>query len=381
MSEIQVFPYVSAIFLPVLCAAVWNWVPTRKQTRGNTFFGARVAPEFRDSSAGVAILRQFRRRLWAWTFAGAALCVLGIALVPEDQPPVFSDGPTPNSVVCSGDCNGSLSEHREVTIHWLVTGAAVLGGLAPLIAFALGRRRTLREATALAEPTIRTASLAFEDEPVPWWVGFVSWLAILGPPLIPAATLVFLALHWYQTPYFSRPDSLVTAVYGLVLGLCFGTANQWAFLFRARSSDWAPTAAASHKYRTYLGAMLAFVFGFMAWQMCWPVVVSYSDRVTWLRPFNRIAPTPIAVVFLLLLCAGGMHFWLRRHVATESGDPMADRYWKWGYFYCNPEDSALVVPARAGIGFSYNYAHSSVQWVSAAVVMATVAMLVQTFRL
>ena len=38
---------------------------------------------------------------------------------------------------------------------------------------------------------------------------------------------------------------------------------------------------------------------------------------------------------------------------------MADRYWKWGYFYCNyPEDSALVVPARAGIGFSYNYAQS-----------------------
>ena len=45
MSGPQVFLYASAVLLPVLCATVWNWVPTRKQTRGNTFFGARVAQE------------------------------------------------------------------------------------------------------------------------------------------------------------------------------------------------------------------------------------------------------------------------------------------------------------------------------------------------
>jgi hypothetical protein len=267
-------------------------------------------------------------------------------------------------------------------IHWLVTGAAVWGGLAPLVAFALGRRRILREAPALAEPTTRTASLAIDDDQVTWWVGFVGWLAMLGPPLAPAATLVFLALHWREpSSVFGRSGNVLMVLYGLVLGLCFGTANQWALLFRARSSDWAPTAAASHKYRTYLGAMLALVFGFMAWQMCWLVMVNYSDRVTWLRPFHRTTPTPLAVVFLFGLGAWGMHFWLKRHVATESGDPMADRYWTWGYFYCNPEDSALVVPARAGIGFSYNYARRSVQWVSAAVLMATVVMLVQDFSL
>jgi uncharacterized membrane protein len=75
-----------------------------------------------------------------------------------------------------------------------------------------------------------------------------------------------------------------------------------------------------------------------------------------------------------------MHFWLKRHVATESGDPVADRYWKWGYFYFNPEDPALVVPLRSGIGFSHNYAHRSVWWTSGAVVAMT-AMLVQIFRL
>ena len=43
--------------------------------------------------------------------------------------------------------------------------------------------------------------------------------------------------------------------FGLILGLmCAG--NQWALRFRARSSDWAPTAAASHKYRTYLGVKM-----------------------------------------------------------------------------------------------------------------------------
>jgi hypothetical protein len=382
MSKFDVLPYATVVLLPALSAAVWNWVPTPKQTRGSTFFGARVTADFRESGAGVAILRQFRIRLWTWTLAVAAVCMLGMAMAPQVQMPVFSDGPTPDSAVCTGDCDGSQLLHRESLVHGFVLSAVMTCGLTPLLAFAMGRCRTLREATAEAEPTVRVASLAVEDQPDSRWVGFVDWLAMLGPPLGPAATLMFLAFHWQEpSPILGRSFNALTVIYGLVLGLCFGTANQWALRYRTRSRDWAPTAAASHKYRAYLGAMLAFVFGFITWQLCFEVVMSFSATVAWLRPLHRAGPAPLAVLFLFPLAAWGMQFWLKRHVATESGDPMADRYWKWGYFYCNPEDPALVVPLRSGIGFSHNYAHQSVRWALVAVTAATAAMLVQAFRL
>jgi chromate transport protein ChrA len=259
-----------------------------------------------------------------------------------------------------------------------VGGAAVMGMLAGSIAFGLGHRRVLREAEAPAEVTVRMASLVTEDDQHGWWVGFVDWLAMLGPPAVPVATLVFLAVHWQQhSSFFSRTDGLFMAVYGLVLGLCFGTANQWALRFRARSSDWAPTAAASHKYRTYLGAMLAFTFGYLTWGLCSTVVMSYKDTAQWLRPFQMPYQVQMPMAFLFPLCVGAMAWWLRKHLATESRDPMADKYWKWGYFYFNPEDSALVVPTRSGIGLSHNYARPGVWWVAGAVVVVTIASFVQ----
>ena len=36
---------------------------------------------------------------------------------------------------------------------------------------------------------------------------------------------------------------------------------------------------------------------------------------------------------------------------------MPDDCWKWGSFYFNRNDPALVVPLRSGMGYSFNYAH------------------------
>ena len=71
----------------------------------------------------------------------------------------------------------------------------------------------------------------------------------------------------------------------------------------------------------------------------------------------------------LLLLLLGMRIYLKRNLARESSDPMPDHCWKWGYFYYNPCDSALVVPSRSGVGFSYNHASRSV-WYGGAIVLA-----------
>ena len=46
------------------------------------FFGARVMPEFRDSNAGAAILRQFRWRLWTGSLMSAAGLSFGNRTAP-----------------------------------------------------------------------------------------------------------------------------------------------------------------------------------------------------------------------------------------------------------------------------------------------------------
>ena len=60
--------------------------------------------------------------------------------------------------------------------------------------------------------------------------------------------------------------------------------------------------------------------------------------------------------------------WLKGHFAESSCDPMMDACWKWGQFYFNRDDPALVVPARTGIFYSLNYARCPI-WTSWVVVM------------
>jgi uncharacterized membrane protein len=51
---------------------------------------------------------------------------------------------------------------------------------------------------------------------------------------------------------------------------------------------------------------------------------------------------------------------------------MPDTCWKWGQYYFNPDDPALVVPLRSGIGGSPNFARPSVwiAWLAVALVTA-----------
>jgi len=60
-------------------------------------------------------------------------------------------------------------------------------------------------------------------------------------------------------------------------------------------------------------------------------------------------------VFLLLL---GLGLSLMMHAMKQAGaeTPKADCY-RWGVFYVNPEDPAVWVPKRLGMGWTLNFAH------------------------
>ncbi len=223
------------------------------------------------------------------------------------------------------------------------------------------------------------ASLVSEDGSQILWLETLDWLAMLVPPVVPAATLVYLAFHWHQLHIGDRSAIYVFMnSFTLVAVLIGGTANQWALRYRSRSSDWAPTPGASHKYRTYLGATLALVFTYLGWQACSDIMMRFGGRFAWLRLFTHFPLMWVSLLFPLSILA--LFFWFIKHLATESGDPMSDRYWKWGSFYFNSDDSALMVPARAGFGCSHNFARPYVWWVSGAITTMTIATFVMLSR-
>ena len=223
----------------------------------------------------------------------------------------------------------------------------------------------------------RVASLVAKDEKN-LWLEVLDCLVMLVPLVIPATTLLFLALHWHQMPSNSH-GVFFLVFYGLVLGLMC-TTNHWALRFRARSSDWAANPCASHKYRTYLGAMQALCFFIISCQMCGLAVMRLNGAVPWLRYLNMQTYFQVnyAALALGLAFAWSMRTWLTNHLAKESSDPMPNSCWKWGYFYFNPDDPAIVVRQRTGIGQSFNYARSSVWVLGGVVILLTTAGLLQS---
>ncbi len=95
-----------------------------------------------------------------------------------------------------------------------------------------------------------------------------------------------------------------------------------------------------------------------------------------LLPLCASPETVLPVVMALALVATlGLVAWLG-HRAVRSGALMAAaaestdaRFWKAGCFYVNPNDSALWVPKRYGIGYTLNFGRP-VAWVVMGVLLA-----------
>lgn len=77
--------------------------------------------------------------------------------------------------------------HRRSIENRFFLAAPAIGMAAGLLAFALAHRRTRRGA-APVEVSVRTASLAIQEEPEGLWLRVMNWLAMLAPPAIPLAT-------------------------------------------------------------------------------------------------------------------------------------------------------------------------------------------------
>jgi uncharacterized membrane protein len=87
--------------------------------------------------------------------------------------------------------------------------------------------------------------------------------------------------------------------------------------------------------------------------------------MSWWLPDAGVAGLLGVVVFLAILIAVLAAFTVRLRAATRTrvddatstaDAPDDDRYWKGGLIYLNPEDPAVFVPKRFGVGWTINLA-------------------------
>ena len=294
--------------------------------RDSTLFGIRVQPDFGDSQIGRGIFEEYRKRIWLTAILFAAIFAIG----------------APNGPSVSGLWYFDLFMGMSVA-SWAF--------------YAMAQRRVRMEAGPASEPSVRTASLIAEEPTHRPVRQLAAWAVMLLPMMLPLITGLLLALNLRRYPPRSHLDyTAAMLAFTGAFGLCM-SALQYALRYHARSSDWAADPAASLNYRTDLGLMMGSAsLGVIAWGCILTLTQLFGIGMG--IQFAISYP----VMFAVIIFSRRMRSSLVKQFDPQSGDPMADRCWKWAYFYFNSSDPAWVVPTRSGVGCAFNHARA-VPWI------------------
>jgi uncharacterized membrane protein len=310
--------------LLLLIALLLNWLPLWR--RSSLWFGVTVAPDFRNTPDARRVLRQYRIEIWVVSLIAWLLLWAGI----------------------------------RWEAAWMFAAGPILQALGAAVAFARGRNRTQPHAQHPAGA--RTATLAAASEHLPGGP-----VAIVVPYVMLAAVAIFLRANWERLPRrfpvhwgidgtadrwaertWSSVDGpllaglLVVALLH-VLGALIVTASPRARM--AETAEWtARFRRANLRMIVALGWTLAALFGVLALNP----YLSRGDALV----------VPIWLVLAVVLAVTAGFIWPIIRISQESGsgsDGTPDECWKFGQIYYNPNDPALMVEKRFGIGYTINF--------------------------
>jgi Family of unknown function (DUF5808)/Domain of unknown function (DUF1648) len=339
------------IIIGALEAAIFWALPLWE--RPGLFFSVTVSPEFRTSPEGQRLLRRYR------TLA-MVLVAIGWALVLA--------GGTPK--------------------RWplLILGVAWLG-FGPLIAFQIAREEVMPNA---AKPLlIREAVLAPRAAHLPGGL-----LLQAGPFAILAAAAIYLRTHWDQIPEIfpvhwgvdGQPNGWSTrtpiGVYGpliiaaaMVAGLALIT---YGMLREARVVCVPGARSHGRDFPHQVGYFLAGLEYFLA------LTLSFVAMIPLLGPPNIafVLLGSIALIAVAFEAAHRLNQARAHSIGAETpqgaagvfGDGTLNEHWKMGKFYFNPNDPALLVEKRFGIGYTLNFARGIAWLIMALLVFVPVAL-------
>jgi uncharacterized membrane protein len=334
MENMRLFSFCAfLVMIGALEAAIFWKLPLWE--RAGLFFSVTVSPELRHSAEGRKILQRYRALAMALIAIGWALVIAGG--VPRRWP-------------------------------LLVLGIAWLG-FGPLIAFQIAREQVMPHA---AKPVlIREAELAPRAAHLPG-----GWLLQAGPFAILGAAAIYLRAHWDQIPEIfpvhwgidGQPNGwsgrTPMGVYGpIVMGLAMlaGLALITYGVLREARVVRVPGAPSHgkdfpHQVGYFLSGieyLLALLFSFVA---LLPLLGPPNIAFVLISTIVVIAAVFIAAHHLNEVHAHPISAVVLPGADGVFGDGTLDEHWKLGVFYYNPDDPALLVEKRFGIGYTMNFA-------------------------
>jgi uncharacterized membrane protein len=341
----------------ILLIALWfHFLP--QLTRTDLFFAVTVEPAFHKSSEARRVVRQFRAAVWIEFLAAVAMVLVGA---------VFN-----------------LVFLLIVAIFWQIAGA--------FVAFLRARKQVLPHAV--------TATVNREAALVPRSAGVAYWFLQLGPFAILAARAAYLRANWQQIPerfpvhwgLDGQPNGWSTrsfaGVYGplllamvvcVFLLLCSCAIVHWTRNIRATGD----AAVGESRFRraqlgivTAVGYFIALVFSLVASPLR-PNAENEPPIALLLAGTFLFVVTVLMIMFYL--GQGGSNLTRAREVAAAApviADRTPDRCWKVGIFYFNPDDPALLVEKRFGMGYTINFGHRGAWLIVAAILAIVIAPLI-----
>ncbi len=290
-------------------------------TRPDLFFAVTIAPDFRRSADARRILRRFWVLVWTSTLVAIAVeLASGLTLVSL-------------LILMAGFLGALVSSHGRALAYAAtprpvveVDAAAPREGLpaGPIVAFL---------------PVLSLAALGV-------WVGLN--LDRL-PPRFP--------VHWG----FHGPDRWVPTNAATVFGflalqafLCLLLAGSaWGVLnLSRRVSASGPRAAGERHFRRRM-VQLMIVAEFFVACPAWFALFQPSGTIMNVWGAALAMVMLIFAVNLIHLGQGGSRE--AASPAEAEGDHTPDACWKWGVFYFNPADPAILIEKRFGVGYTLNF--------------------------
>ena len=294
-------------------------------SRPELFFAVTVTAEFRHTEAARRVVRHYRFFGWSGTIVAVLLLWTGF-----------------------------LPPHIAVFVTLT----------AWVLAFLVARRSAWSHRS---NPTsVREASLADRGERFPGGIALIA-----GPFVILALKAAYVHQRWDQIPErfpvhwgLNGPDRwterTALTVYGSIgsvaLMCALMLAISYATLYASRKiSTTSPAGESEHKFR-YISVLGLVVLAY-AFAIVLPPISGGLPEIPF-APFVITAVVALFIGALIWLGQGGTRLRGYEPVLTASaprGDRTPDECWKLGMIYYNPDDPALVVEKRFGIGWTLNF--------------------------
>lgn len=362
MNVSPVVSVVMATFIaPILLVAIlFHFLP--EITRRDIFFAVTVDPAFRRTPEAQDIIHRFRVTVWIHSVLAVAIVLAGFALQNPLVSPLIP----------------------LIGVFWQL--AAVF------IAFLSARRRTMGHSAAAT--TQRVAELA----PRPSAMGVGHAFLQAGPFAILVAAALYLAANWQRIPerfavhwgYDGRPNGWSTrsigGVYGpLLIGFTVCAMIEvftYGIAHWTRQIDVARGARAEARFRRIQVNVLIAVQYLIAFLFCsvpFLALRANPDEQPPIGSFLLGMAIFLVVIFALLIWTGqGGANLMNAGSSSEilAGGPIGDRTpdqcWRAGMFYVNPNDPAILVEKRFGIGYTLNFGRPGA-WVLIASILVLTA--------